>query len=602
MINKAREILKNTFGYDQFRPGQEDVVRALLDGAGVLAVMPTGSGKSLCFQIPALVKSGLTLVVSPLIALMEDQVAALQLAGVSAESINSTKSYDDNAAIWRRVASGDVNFLYIAPERLMTDRMLGAIAKLPLSMIAIDEAHCISRWGPSFRPEYEQLANLKDHFPDIPIAALTATADEATRADISGKLFRGQGQVFVSSFDRPNIRIGVDMRSSWKRQLLDFVNVRKDVSGIVYCLSRKQTEQAAQYLGENGIPALPYHAGMDAAKRSYNQDIFMTEPGTVMVATIAFGMGIDKPDVRYVFHTNLPANMESYYQEIGRAGRDGAPAEAMMLYGLDDIRMRRMFIDQDDSDDDNKRREHKRLDTLIAYCETPECRRQALLAYFGDSIAPCGNCDVCLNPPELEDGNQLARLVMDVVKDTGQCFGAAHLIDILRGADTDKIRNAGHQRLSGYGEGRDFSKDEWRSLVRQMVAAALLQLDIKGYGGLSLTQKAMEFLKGEHDFSYRKAVKTKRETAKKASRKSVPRADLSERDNGLFETLKEHRLELARERGVPAYVIFPDKTLIDMAAQRPSSRDEFAALNGVGKAKLEKFADSFLDVIGGYDG
>jgi len=600
MIDKAREILKTSFGYDSFRPGQEEVIRALLDGAGVLAVMPTGAGKSLCFQIPALVRGGLALVVSPLVALMEDQVAALQLAGIVAESINSSKSYETNADIWRRVAAGQVRFLYIAPERLMTERMLNALSGLSLGMIAIDEAHCISRWGPSFRPEYEQLETLRDHFPGVPIAALTATADAATQADISAKLFRGQGRAFVAGFDRPNIRIGVDMRSTWKSQLLDFVKTRPGVSGIVYCLSRKQTDQAAEYLNDNGVRALPYHAGMDSGRRTFNQDVFMTEPGVVMVATIAFGMGIDKPDVRYVFHTNLPANMESYYQEIGRAGRDGEAAEAMMLYGLDDIRMRRMFIDQDASDDDNKRREHKRLDTLIAYCETPECRRQALLSYFDDHIEPCGNCDICLNPPELEDGTAIARLVMDVVKDTGQRFGAAHLIDLLRGADTERIRKFGHQRLPRYGEGKYTGKDDWRSIIRQMVAAGLLDLDIQGYGGLSLTAKATQFLGNDQSFSYRKLeAKTKRQAA---SKRNPPAGDLSERDEGLFGALKSHRLELARERGVPAYVVFPDRTLVEMAAARPATLEEFAELNGVGRAKLSKFADGFLAVIAHHDG
>ena len=600
MINKAREILKTSFGYDSFRPGQEDVVRALLDGAGVLAVMPTGSGKSLCFQIPALVRGGLALVVSPLVALMEDQVAALQLAGIAAETINSSKSYEVNVDIWRRVAAGQVRFLYIAPERLMTERMLSALAGLPIGMIAIDEAHCISRWGPSFRPEYEQLETLRDRFPGVPIAALTATADAATQTDISSKLFRGQGQTFVAGFDRPNIRIGVDMRSTWKRQLLDFVEARPGVSGIVYCLSRKQTDQAAEFLNDNAVRALPYHAGMDSSRRSLNQDIFMTEPGVVMVATIAFGMGIDKPDVRYVFHTNLPANMESYYQEIGRAGRDGEPAEAMMLYGLDDIRMRRMFIDQDTSDDDNKRREHKRLDTLIAYCETPECRRQALLAYFDDHGEPCGNCDICINPPELEDGTAIARLVMDVVKDTGQRFGAAHLIDLLRGADTERIRKFSHNRLPRYGEGRGMAVDDWRSIIRQMVAAGLLDLDIQGYGGLSLTEKALQFLSSDQEFSYRKMVARPKRSA--ASKRAARVVDLSERDEGLFGVLKSHRLGLARDRGVPAYAVFPDKTLAEMATSRPATRDEFAELNGVGKAKLTKFADSFLEVIANHDG
>jgi len=595
-LAEARDILKTTFGYDAFRQDQEEIIMALLAGASVLAVMPTGAGKSLCFQIPALVGDGLTLVVSPLVALMEDQVAALRLAGVAAEAINSSRSYDDNADGWRRVAAGTSPLLYMAPERLMTERMLSALSRLPVRLIAIDEAHCISRWGPAFRPEYEALSQLKDRFPDVPIAALTATADEATQADIATKLFGGTGKIFVSGFDRPNIHIAVDMRKSWKQQLLDFVQARAGQSGIVYCLSRKKTEDAAAFLNDHGMTALPYHAGMDKGRRGAHQDAFMTRSGVVMVATIAFGMGIDKPDVRFVFHTDLPGNVEAYYQEIGRAGRDGAPAEAFMLYGLDDIRMRRMFIDQEDSDDGHKRREHKRLDTLIAYCETPACRRQALLAYFGEQTEPCGNCDICLDPPELSDGTKVADMLLNAIRDTGQMFGQAHLIDILRGGNTEKIRNARHENIASHGAGKDIDRNEWRSIIRQMVAAGFLRLDIKGYGGLGLTEKGAALSNGAGSFHYRRDTVIK-SGGTRVKRSAPVISELDDTEATLFNALKELRLDLARQQGVPPYVIFPDKALADMARKKPATEAEFGEVHGVGKAKLRKFGDVFLTAI-----
>ena len=595
----AQKILKDVFGYDNFRPGQEDVISALITGENVLAVMPTGSGKSLCFQIPALMNGGLSIVVSPLVALMEDQVAALKLAGVAAETINSSRSYEDNADIWRRVASGETRILYISPERLMTVRMLDALARLPVVLIAVDEAHCISRWGPAFRPEYEDLGKLKNIFPEARLAAMTATADEATRSDIATKLFAGNGKIFVSGFDRPNIRISVEMRREWKKQLLEFVNTFTGESGIVYCLSRKKTEETAAFLAANGIHALPYHAGLDKSVRSTNQDTFMTEPNVVMVATIAFGMGIDKPDVRYVFHANLPASTEAYYQEIGRAGRDGKPAEAMMLYGFDDIRMRRMFIDQEGGEEDHRRREHKRLDTLIAFCESPECRRQALLAYFGETSKPCGNCDICINPPDLKEGTTEAQKVMAAVTGTGNRFGAAHLIDVLRGANTERIRNFNHDQLPAYGTGKEISKEGWRSIIRQLTAAGYLQLDVQGHGGLTMTEKGRDLVQGHESFSYREdtgPVGPK----KKAPRPAPAAADLSDAETTLFNALKELRLELAKKRKVPAYAVFPDKTLADMARRCPQNENEFAEIHGVGEAKLKKFAVPFLDTIAAF--
>lgn len=595
-MSEALSVLQSTFGYQSFRPGQEEIVTRLLNGEHVLAVMPTGAGKSLCFQVPALVRGGLTLVVSPLVALMEDQVAALKLAGVSAESLNSSKPYEDNAAIWRRVAAGDVSILYISPERLMTARMLGALAKLPITIIAIDEAHCISRWGPAFRPDYEELEKLRTHFPSATMAAMTATADQATQKDIADKLFGGNGKTYVSGFDRPNIQLAVELRGDWKQQLLAFVKARPGVSGIVYCLSRKKTEEAATFLNTHEIRALPYHAGMSAEDRSQHQDIFMTEPAVVMVATIAFGMGIDKPDVRYVFHANLPSSMEAYYQEIGRAGRDGLSSETRMLYGLDDIRMRRMFIDQEDTPEDYKRREHRRLDQLIAYCEASSCRRQFLLAYFDEKIEPCGNCDLCLNPPDLVDGTLIAADILSVIEGTGQVFGAVHIVDVLMGANTEKVRKFNHDRLPGHGAGRGLGKDQLRSLIRQLVAAGFVDLDAAGHGGLSVSEKGYKLARGALRFEYRQEP-DKPVRASKPKAKTALSTGLSQTDEELYNMLKVKRLALAQERGVPAYVIFPDKTLVDMAYRKPTDRDAFLEVYGVGKSKTEKFSEPFMEVI-----
>jgi len=595
-----QQILKNVFGYDHFRPDQLEVVETLLSGKHVLAVMPTGSGKSLCFQIPALINGGLTLVVSPLVALMEDQVAALRLMGVTADTINSSHDRDTNVQAWKRAAAGETRLLYLAPERLMTDRMLSALSKLPISLIAIDEAHCLSRWGPSFRPEYEALSRLKDVFEGVPIAALTATADTATQDDIEAKLFGGKGRRFVSGFDRPNIRLGVHMRTDANRQLLDVVKAHEGQSGIVYCLSRAKTEKTAAFLNKNGVRAVAYHAGMSATERSKNQSTFMIEPDIVAVATIAFGMGIDKPDVRFVCHTDMPGSMEAYYQEIGRAGRDGKPAVAHMVYGLNDLRMRRMFIEQDDGDVDHKRREHKRLDALISYCESPMCRRQTLLSYFGEpqhSEVGCGNCDVCLDPPEMIDGTDAAQKLMSSVMRTGQVYGQAHIIDILRGANTEKMRSTGHDKLPTYASGEDLSKDTWRSIVRQMVASNVLHLDVVGHGGISLTDKGQAVLKGDASFSYRKDVIKSSGGKKSRSPRAQAPDDLTPEQSALLSCLKDKRTELARARDKPAYIIFSDRSLEDMARERPRDKEAFADIHGVGAAKLEEFADIFLDVI-----
>ncbi len=594
-LDPKRQVLKEVFGFDEFRPGQERVVDALLAGHNVLTVMPTGSGKSLCFQVPALVMGGLTIVVSPLLALMQDQVQALRLAGVAADAINSSQERDENVAVWRRASLGQTRLLYMTPERLMTERMLGALAKLDVRLIAIDEAHCVSQWGPAFRPEYQELSRLDALFPDVPIVALTATADEVTRADIAKQLFGNRVETFVLGFDRPNIKLMVEPKNEWKRQMLGFVKRHAGVSGIVYCLSRKRTEEAAALLLANGVQARAYHAGMSKEAREANQNIFMTEGAMVMVATIAFGMGIDKADVRFVFHADLPGSLEAYYQEFGRAGRDGAPAEAHMLFGLGDIRMRRMFIDQENAGEDRKRREHERLGTLLGFCEAPTCRRQVLLAYFGERSEPCGNCDVCLDPAKLADGTKDATKIMGAIRATGTRFGAAHIVDVLMGAQNEKAISNGHNNLAAFGSGKERKREEWQSLIRQLVAGGFLAIDIAGYGGLMIADKGRALLNGEAAFEYRPAS-LQRKTEKKG-RQTNGVALVAEADESLLSTLKQLRMRLAKQRQVPAYLIFSDRSLIDMAERKPRTREEFAEVNGVGAAKLKAFAGVFLDAI-----
>ena len=596
-LEAARAALRQHFGYSDFRPAQIPVVESLLSGRNALAVMPTGAGKSLCFQIPALVFGGLTVVVSPLVALMEDQVAALKLAGVAAETINSARDREVNVDAWHRVAAGEVRFLYLSPERLMTPRMIGALQRLSPVMFAIDEAHCISRWGAAFRPEYEQLSDLKREFPEARLAAFTATADAATREDIAAKLFGDAADVHVAGFDRPNITLGVTQRIRWQDQLAAFLKTRAGESGIVYCLSRKNVEQVAAHLAAEGVTALPYHAGLSAEVRTANQDRFMTENQVVMVATIAFGMGIDKPDIRFVFHTHLPANVEAYYQEIGRAGRDGTPAEALMLYGFDDIRLRRQFIEEDGGDPDHKRREHKRLDALLAYAEAPSCRRVALLQYFGEESKACGNCDVCLDPPKMIEATRPAQMALSAVARTGERFGASHIIDILRGAETEKLRQLGHDRLPTHGVGKDWPKARWQGFLRQMVAAGHLSIDIKGFGGLTISESGHAILRGDLAFDCREEVQRVTERAPRKRAEAAAAPELTPEEQKVFARLKTHRLELARARSVPPYVIFHDRTLAEMARRRPRDREAFADLPGVGARKCEDFAEAFLAVL-----
>jgi ATP-dependent DNA helicase RecQ len=583
-------ILRDVFGFDAFRPGQFQAVEALLSGRHILAVMPTGAGKSLCYQVPALVLGGLTIVVSPLVALMQDQVAALRLAGVGADTINSSLDREANVAAWRRVAAGETRLLYLAPERLMTPRMLDALARLQVRLIAIDEAHCISQWGPAFRREYEDLSRLRTLFPTVPIIALTATADEATRGDISTRIFGEQVETLVLGFDRPNIKLTVEARYDGRRQLLDVVRGHAGQSGIVYCLSRKKTEETALFLEQNGIHALPYHAGMSKEARDANQNRFMTEAAVVMVATIAFGMGIDKPDVAYVFHTDLPGSLEAYYQEIGRAGRDGRAAQAHMVFGAGDIRTRRMFIDQEETTPEHKRRSHRRLDMLVGYCEAAHCRRQILLGYFGEAAERCGNCDNCLTAVPLADGTAEARLILAAIAETGQRFGPAHVAQFLRGYQNERIMAQGHDKRPSFGKGMANKRAVWHSVMRQMVTDGYL-IQNGDYGGLAITGEGHELARGEGSFFYRPPT-PKKEPGLHADPGSDGKVDMA-----LLAALKTVRLRLARERQVPAYVIFSDRTLIDMAGRQPRDLDGMAEVNGVGAAKLREFGRIFLDAI-----
>lgn len=594
----ATSILKDTFGFDAFRGKQLEIIEEVCSGGNALTVMPTGAGKSLCFQIPGLVREGLCVVVSPLISLMQNQVEALKLFGLSAETINSSNSPEENSRIWRKVHDGSLKFLYLSPEKLMTEGVLDQIDELDISLFAIDEAHCVSQWGAAFRPEYEDLCFLHGRYPKVPIIALTATADQMTRQQICEKIFSGDVTTYLTGFDRPNIRLNVEIKNGWKQQLLKFMKGRKPENGIVYCLSRKKTGEAAEALNKAGYNAAPYHAGMAAEKREENLGRFMAEPDLIMVATIAFGMGIDKPDIRFVFHTDLPGSPEAYYQEIGRAGRDGEPAVAHMLYGMDDIRMRRMFIDNENADEMHKRRGHARLNSLLSYCEAPSCRRSTLLHYFGDEMKgdSCGNCDLCLEPREVVEASEAGQKFISAIYRTGQMFGVGHIVDILSGKLTEKIEQLKHDLLPTFGVGTDFKAVQWKTIARQLMARGFIVADME-YGSLKITESGFLLLKGEESFSYRPDVTFK--AAKKSSSKKTRKAvsELGEEDEDLFLKLKDFRKEIAAERSVPAYIIFSDKSLIDMAVSRPATLDQFGDIFGVGAEKKKKFGERFIDFI-----
>nr|MCA8838028.1 ATP-dependent DNA helicase [Pseudomonadota bacterium] len=493
--------LKKFFGYDAFRPGQMEIVRHILNGEDVLAVMPTGAGKSLCFQLPAVLGESSTIVVSPLVALMNDQTAALKDMGIEAAAIHSGRSREDNGEAWRQFSSGQARLLYMSPEGLMKDYTIGRLQELSVGTIVIDEAHCISKWGPSFRPDYEALSTLKEHFPEAAVAAFTATADRATRQDITNKLSNGKCKVILRGFDRPNLSLAVESKTDIKKKMLEFLRAQNGSSGIVYCLSRNETDETAEYLDNNGVPALAYHAGKDSEDRRRLQDRFMTEDGLVMVATIAFGMGIDKPDIRFVVHASLPGSVEAFYQEIGRAGRDGAPAQTLLYYGLADLVKRQRMIFEGDAQGEFKMGEHNRLQALIGYCETHTCRRQTLLAYFDEESKPCGNCDNCLDPPQVTDYTEQARTLLQAVKATGQYFGASHLVDVVRGANTAKVMQRNHNTLACFGKGAGQPKAFYDSLLRQLIASGTLKINFQKYGALQLTPAAQELLKGNTTFA-----------------------------------------------------------------------------------------------------
>lgn len=597
---QALDNLKDVFGYTEFRSGQDVAVKSLLDGQNLLAVMPTGAGKSLCFQIPALMKAGITIVVSPLLSLMQNQVSILKQYGVAAAAINSSQSRDENVRIWNEVIRGNLKILYMSPERLMTDRMLIALSKIDLAYIAIDEAHCISQWGASFRPDYEALKDLKDHFPDTPISAFTATADPATRTDIADKLFAGDFTLVSTGFDRPNLHITVDLKKDWKKQLFHFLQDKTGQAGIIYCLSRKDTEKTVSFLAAKGIEARAYHAGMASEDRSQAQDWFMTAPGAIICGTIAFGMGIDKSDTRWVFHTSMPATLEAYYQEIGRAGRDGQGASVHMIYSMQDFVLRRRFIENENYADDQKRRVHQRLNALINFCETPGCRRETLLAYFGEKNINCDNCDLCDNPRETMEGTIEAQKALSAIYRTGQVFGVEHIVDILRGINSDKVIKFSHFDLPTFGQGENMTALQWKNILRQLVAVGFLEVDIQGYGGLKITPKGFDLLKGSGEFRYRVDIVHKATKKTKNRPKSSQDYDISPENEDLFLALKKLRLTLAKEQKVPAFAVFTDRSLREMTETKPCDVDEFGDIHGVGKAKIKKYADIFLEEINAF--
>jgi len=592
------QILRTVYGFDAFRGPQAAIVGHVMEGNNAFVLMPTGGGKSLCYQIPALARSGMGLVVSPLIALMADQVSALRQAGVRAAALNSDLQGEDRRALWRDIAGGALDLLYVAPETLLRPDVIELLRRTRLSLIAIDEAHCLSQWGHDFRPSYRQLDALAGLFPDTPRMALTATADAPTRAEILAHLKIDASDAFVAGFDRPNIRYAMAAKENSRTQLKRFLAYHAGESGIVYCLSKKKTDEIAAWLRAEGHDALPYHAGMDKAAREANQTRFRREEAVIMVATIAFGMGIDKPDVRFVAHLDLPGSIEAYYQETGRAGRDGLPADTLMLHGAEDIALRRRFIAESDAPEQRKRMESQKLDALLGLTETPGCRRQALLAYFGDACEPCGNCDNCAEPPEMFDGTVAALKALSCIHRTGGRFGQAYVIDVLLGATDARIARNGHDRVSTFGIGREHDAREWRAILRQMIALGLIGVDLAGHGGLSIPEAGRQFLREKPTLMLRAPGKA-RQVRDRSGRDRTPRgkAVVPESDRALFEALRAKRAELARIQNLPPYVIFHDRTLIELAALRPASRAEMTKIPGIGAAKLERYGAQFLKVI-----
>lgn len=595
------DVLQSVFGYEHFRSPQDQVIDTLLAGGDALVLMPTGGGKSLCYQVPAIAMPGMAVVVSPLIALMQDQVATLQQAGVAAECLHSNQSLDDYRAVSRRLMDGELDLLYVAPERLLQEGMLELLGRVHLNLFAIDEAHCVSQWGHDFRPEYIRLGVLAERFPGVPRIALTATADEPTRREIIRRLGLEQARVFLSGFDRPNIRYRIAESGSGSRdKLLRFIrDEHPGEAGIVYCLSRKRVDDLASWLSSRGLEALPYHAGLSFEQREANQRRFLEEEGVIVVATIAFGMGIDKPNVRFVAHMNLPKSVEAYYQETGRAGRDGLPADAWMMYGLQDVITLRQMMESSTAEEQYKRVERAKLDAMLGLCEVTSCRRQVLLNYFGDSDSPpCGNCDNCLSPPETWDASIAAQKALSCVYRTGQRFGITYLIDVLLGKDDERIRRFGHHQLSTYGIGKELSVNAWRSVFRQLLAGGFLKMDAEGHGGVHLSERCRPVLQGTEKLWLRKEQPAARRSS---SRKTRAGAGVSSADAALWDALRRRRLELAQEQGVPPYTIFHDATLMELMARRPRSLEQMAGISGIGEHKLAAYGETFLAILDEHD-
>jgi len=592
-MQAATTVLSDVFGFDAFRPGQEDIVEAVTRGDNVLAIMPTGGGKSLCYQLPALIRGGVTVVISPLIALMRDQVRALREAGVEAGALTSGNTEEETAQVWDAIDAGRLKLLYIAPERLASGAALGMLRQIGVGLIAVDEAHCVSQWGHDFRPDYLRIGELQRAL-DVPIAAFTATADAETRDEIVERLFAGVApETFLHGFDRPNLHLAFAAKDNPRKQILQFAAARKGQSGIVYCGTRAKTETLAKALRDEGHLALHYHGGMDPQERRDTEVRFQREDGLIVVATVAFGMGVDKPDIRWVAHADLPKSIEAYYQEIGRAGRDGAPAETFTLFGPDDIRLRRSQIDEGLAPPERRAADHARLNALLGLAEALKCRRANLLQYFGETEITCGKCDLCDTPPEVFDGTEAVRKALSAILRTGEWFGTGHLIDILLGNDTDKVRERGHDVLPTYGIGKEYDKRQWQAVFRQMMGHDLVRPNPERHGALMMTERARPVLRDEE------TVKLRRDTIRTTSRRPAAKTLVSEENVPLMSALKAKRRALAEAAKVPAYVIFPDRTLAEMAEARPANLDEMARVNGVGAKKLANYGDAFLEVING---
>ena len=596
MLNQDKKNLKNIFGFDDYKNNQQEIIKEVLEGKNILTVMPTGGGKSLCYQLPATLFDGLTLVVSPLIALMQSQVAQLQLLGIKAYCLNSSNSDDENKAIIEMLKSNEVTLLYIAPERLIKNETIDLLKTKKISLLAIDEAHCVSQWGHDFRKEYLQLGEIRKELSMVQTIALTATADQTTRKDIIDKIFPKKPSVFIAGFDRPNIYLSMLPKNKAKEQILSFIKPFKGQTGIIYCSTRKKTEEWAKYLKEHSFNALPYHAGMTVENRKENLEAFIQEEGIVITATIAFGLGIDKPNVRFVCHANMPGNIESYYQEIGRSGRDGLPSFNLTIYGLDDISLRTRQINDQDSTEEKKRLEKQRLNQLIALCEATRCRRQTLLSYFGEEIKECGNCDICKYGIDLIDGTVDAQKILSAIKRTGERFGVTHIVDILLGNKTENIKKYSHDKLKTFNIGSDKDKSTWQSIIRQLFSSGHINIDIENYGALKILKTGNDILFNAYKFERRKEVLSPKLNTVKDN---ITLSDINEDDETLYNKLKELRLEYAKKLKLPAYVIFPDKTLIEMAKYKPTSSEELEKIFGVGKAKLKKFGKNFINVISG---